>query len=79
VGRLGRIFGYADVPVGSGFRAAVAGGHRCHGGLTSVALASNPLLLLTQLRIERAQRVIEALIERRATLIGCLRAIHGNR
>ena len=78
MGRLSRIFGCIAALIGSGLRAAINGGHRRHRGLTSIAFPRNPFLLLSQLGIERAKRVIEPLVEGRATLVGCLRAIDGD-
>jgi hypothetical protein len=43
--------------------------------LASIAFPRNLLPLFAQLLIERAQRVVEAFIEGRATFIRCLRAI----
>jgi hypothetical protein len=71
----GRVFRCFAILIGGGFRAAIHSGHGRHGGLTSIAFPRNPFLFLPQLRIERAERVIEALIESRATFVGCLGAI----
>ncbi len=72
----GRVFGCLAIFFGRGLRAAIHGCHGRHGGLTSIAFPRNPFLFPAQLCIKRAKGVIEALIESRATLVGCLRAMH---
>jgi len=69
VGIGGRRCGVLGVLIGSGFRAAIRGGYGRNGGLASIALQRDLLLLLAKLGIKRAKRLVEALIESRATLI----------
>jgi hypothetical protein len=43
--------------------------------LAGIPFPRNLLPLFAQLLIERAQRVVEAFIEGRATFVGCLRVV----
>jgi len=52
---------------------AIGRGRRSNRGLTSIALLRNLLLLLTQTRIERPERVVELFVESGAAFFGGFR------
>ena len=76
MGKLsGCCFGCFAVLIEIGFCAAIHGGHGRDGGLAGIPFPRNLFPLFAQSLIERAQRVVEAFIEGRATFVRCLWAV----